>query len=44
MPTVSYFRVVGCEHVAAKEVDRNEGTEYVIEVARKAYEGPPIQQ
>ena len=25
MPTVNYLRVVGCEHVAAKEVERNEG-------------------
>ena len=25
MPTVNYLRVVGCERVAAKGVERNEG-------------------
>ena len=25
MPPVNYLRVVGCEHVAAKGVERNEG-------------------
>ena len=25
MPPVNYLRVIGCEHVAAKGVERNEG-------------------
>ena len=25
MPTVNYLRVVGCDHVAAKGAERNEG-------------------
>ena len=25
MPTVNYLRVVGCEHLVAKGVERNEG-------------------
>ena len=35
MPTVNYLRVVGCDHVAAKGVERNEG---------KLQDRPPKQQ
>ena len=35
MPTGNYLRVVGCEHVAAKGEERNEG---------RLQDGPPKQQ
>ena len=43
MHTVSYLRVVGCEHVTAKRAERKAIGE-TTEAAKEVYEDLPVQQ